>query len=253
MRTSIQLLTWASHAQIRGDIAEAGVWRGGHSLLLKFATEHLQIRTRQIRRVWLLDSFQGFGQNNSGVDAVFNGVNNSAEGWRSVANLFRDFTVLDSRVVLLRGFYQDTLWRIPPFSRFVLLRVDCDMYNSVVQVLCYLYDLVTVGGFVIIDDWGSWPQAQLAVREFLELNGLDQQVRVNIRQSGEDALREARGREPARPMHKVPMQEDVGDVWWQKTSESQVATGDFCLQRASVQARASNVFCTSDCLPACCL
>ena len=30
----------------------------------------------------------------------------------------------------------------------------------------------TRGGFVIIDDWGSWPHAQLAVIDFLEQNGL---------------------------------------------------------------------------------
>lgn len=29
-----------------------------------------------------------------------------------------------------------------------------------------------LGGFVIIDDWGSWPHAQLAVIDFLEQNGL---------------------------------------------------------------------------------
>ena len=38
--------------------------------------------------------------------------------------------------------------------------------------LQYGWAATPLGGFVIIDDWGSWPHAQLAVIDFLEQNGL---------------------------------------------------------------------------------
>ncbi|CAK9116270.1 unnamed protein product [Durusdinium trenchii] len=251
MRTTTLLLTWISQQRIAGDVAEAGVWRGGHALFMKFASDYLQRISRRPRRVWLLDSFEGFGHKNEGIDEVFNRVNNSAEGWYSVISLFRGLQVLDSRVVFVRGFYEESLWKVPPFVRLALLRVDCDMYSSIAQVLCYLYDLISVGGFVIIDDWGTWPSAQLAVIDFLE-QGLAQDVRVNIRKTGADAMLEARRRGP-RPMQKTSSAENVGDVWWQKRMESKVADSRFCLEKVGMKARAVDSFCTEDCLPSCCL
>jgi len=41
-----------------------------------------------------------------------------------------------------------------------------------VAQFCSVRWAATRGGFVIIDDWGSWPHAQLAVIDFLEQNGL---------------------------------------------------------------------------------
>ena len=37
---------------------------------------------------------------------------------------------------------------------FSVLRLDGDYYESTVDLLYHLYDQLSVGGFVIIDDWG---------------------------------------------------------------------------------------------------
>ncbi|CAL1137411.1 unnamed protein product [Cladocopium goreaui] len=196
MKTTALLLLWLSKANIAGDVAEAGVWRGGHALFMKFAADHLSYRfSKRSRRVWLLDSFHGFGYENTGVDEVFNRVNNSADGWLPVIALFRGLNMLDSRVIFLRGFYEDSLPLVPNFIRFALLRVDCDMYSSIVQ---------------------------------------------------------ARRRGP-RSMRKTPNEENVGDVWWQKTMESNVAKSSFCLEQANMKVRAADTWCTDDCHPACCI
>eukprot|EP00913_Durusdinium_trenchii_P003783 g3504.t1 len=219
MRTTTLLLTWISQQRIAGDVAEAGVWRGGHALFMSLVSDMRELNSVmgvRPRRVWLLDSFEGFGHKNEGIDEVFNRVNNSAEGWYSVISLFRGLQVLDSRVVFVRGFYEDrhspspspaaspalelnspkgdclrSLWKVPPFVRLALLRVDCDMYSSIAQA---------------------------------------QDVRVNIRKTGADAMLEARRRGP-RPMQKTSSAENVGDVWWQKRMESKVADSRFCLEK----------------------
>lgn len=50
-------------------------------------------------------------------------------------------------------------------QRIAVLRVDGDLYSSTMQVLESLYPKVSVGGWVVLDDWGV-KQAQLAVYDF---------------------------------------------------------------------------------------
>ena len=60
---------------------------------------------------------------------------------------------------MVKGFYVHSM---PPFraelqqrgERLAILRLDGDIYDSTVDVLYNLYDLVEVGGFVVIDDFG---------------------------------------------------------------------------------------------------
>jgi O-methyltransferase len=40
-----------------------------------------------------------------------------------------------------------------PIARLAILRLDGDMYSSTIQTLNALYDKVTLGGYVIIDDY----------------------------------------------------------------------------------------------------
>lgn len=48
-----------------------------------------------------------------------------------------------------------------------ILHVDADWYESVRLVLHCLYERVSVGGFVVIDDYGGWLGAHRATDEFL--------------------------------------------------------------------------------------
>jgi hypothetical protein len=64
------------------------------------------------------------------------------------------------------GWFQDTLpgAKVGPLA---ILRVDVDLYESTRVVYEHLYDKVTVGGFVIDDDYGS-PSDYPACRRALE-------------------------------------------------------------------------------------
>lgn len=46
-----------------------------------------------------------------------------------------------------------------------VLRVDADMYSGTMDVLSLLYDRVSPGGIVIVDDWAVW-EAQRATLDF---------------------------------------------------------------------------------------
>lgn len=53
-----------------------------------------------------------------------------------------------------------------PIDRLAVLRIDCDLYESTTDVLSSLYARVSKGGYVIIDDYYSWPPCRRAVDDF---------------------------------------------------------------------------------------
>ena len=45
-------------------------------------------------------------------------------------------------------------------------RLDGDMYESTIQALTSLYPKLSIGGYLIIDDYGHWAGQKQAVDEF---------------------------------------------------------------------------------------
>ena len=106
----------------------------------------------------------------------------------------------------MKGYFVDSL----PFLRnellesgekLAILRMDGDMYDSTVDILYNLYDLVAVNGFIVVDDWGwdhstSEGSARLAkslwgardaVMDFRAIHGIeveDSQIMYDIDGSG---------------------------------------------------------------------
>eukprot|EP00928_Gymnodinium_smaydae_P074394 TRINITY_DN57450_c0_g1_i1.p1 TRINITY_DN57450_c0_g1~~TRINITY_DN57450_c0_g1_i1.p1 ORF type:complete len:362 (-),score=72.58 TRINITY_DN57450_c0_g1_i1:2-1087(-) len=268
MRNTVHLLLAADRLGIPGDFAELGVWRGGMSLLMAMAMVRGRARYGAYhgdRRMWLFDTFSGFGSNNTGVDAVFNDVDNSAGGWERVVELFRSYFSLDRFAVFFRGPFHETLPRLHSSQAFAVLRLDCDMYSSLMDALCYMYDLLNVGGFVIIDDWGSWPQAKLAVGTFLEETGLRDEVTLYLSEYDADPWHKYE--ELSRLRGLIPHADNVGGAWWQKLAPSRVLESAVC--RRWVAERGTQLpgglthqvpqraprppVCSNDCWPSCCI
>jgi len=63
-----------------------------------------------------------------------------------------------------------------------ILRLDGDMYHSTMDALNALYSKVSVGGYVIVDDYNCWPHCKQAVEDFRNTHGiLDQIVKIDQR------------------------------------------------------------------------
>ena len=65
----------------------------------------------------------------------------------------------------LKGWFKDTL-PSAPFEKLAVLRLDGDMYESTMDVIRNLYDKVSHGGFIIVDDYHIWPTCKRAIDEF---------------------------------------------------------------------------------------
>jgi hypothetical protein len=138
---------------VPGDLIETGVWRGGACILMRAV---LKAYGETGRTVWLADSFEGLPEPNrtrypaETDEGLVRGL--FSAGLEQVQENFRRYGLLDSQVRFLPGWFRDTLPHAP-FSRLALMRLDGDLYESTMDALVNLYPRLSVGGYVIIDDY----------------------------------------------------------------------------------------------------
>ena len=53
--------------------------------------------------------------------------------------------------------------------------IQGDMYESTVDVLYYLYDKLSIGGYVIMDDWFGFP-SKTACEDFFAVHGINPKI-----------------------------------------------------------------------------
>ena len=92
-----------------------------------------------------------------------------------VQDNFDKFDLLDDQVHFLKGWFSDTLPNAP-IDRLSILRLDGDMYQSTMDALNALYHKVSVGGYVIVDDYNSWPHCRQAVDDFRATHDITDQI-----------------------------------------------------------------------------
>jgi O-methyltransferase len=159
---------------IPGDLVETGVWRGGATIFMRAL---LKVFNVVDKLVWVADSFEGLPEpdpvkfpleatafNSAAMTKYYKHL---AVGLEEVKRNFAAYDMLDEQVKFLKGWFKDTLPQAP-IEKISLLRLDGDYYESTRDALTNLYDKVTVGGYVIIDDYGedSWTYCRKAVDEF---------------------------------------------------------------------------------------
>jgi len=153
--------------KVAGDFIEAGVWRGGATIFMRAI---LQVHGIEDRNVWVADSFEGMPApdiEKYGADKGYDLSNYEylVAKLEDVKANFERFGLLDEHVKFLKGWFRDTLPNAP-INKLSILRIDGDLYESTMDVLLSLYDRVSKGGYVIIDDYYSWPPCRQAVDEF---------------------------------------------------------------------------------------
>lgn len=153
--------------KVPGDFIETGAWRGGACILMRGALKALGVENRTI---WVADSFEGLPKPNAEKYPDDEGdthhtMNVLAVSVETVKENFRRYGLLDDQVKFLKGWFKDTLPNAP-VEELAILRMDGDMYESTMDAFYALYDKVSPGGFVIIDDYGAVPACKKAVEDF---------------------------------------------------------------------------------------
>ncbi|HCW00096.1 MAG TPA: macrocin O-methyltransferase [Acidimicrobiaceae bacterium] len=186
----VDCLTMVLDNDVPGDLMETGVWRGGATVLMRGA---LAAWGDDNRSVWVADSFRGLPPPDAETWPADKGVDLSevealAVSRPEVEASFARYGLLDSQVRFLEGWFADTL-PTAPIERLALLRLDGDLYQSTWEALENLYPKLSVGGILIVDDYGAFEPCRQAVEDY--------RARCNI----SDVV--------------VPV--DWTGVWWQRT------------------------------------
>jgi O-methyltransferase len=163
-------VVFAEH--VPGDFLEAGVWRGGACVFLRALLDLEEGGPK--RTVWAADSFEGLPPPNTKLYPLDRGDEHHAVsflrvGLEEVRLNFERYGLLDEHVRFLKGWFKDTL--PGPVGRLAILRLDGDMYESTIQTLDALYDRVSPGGFVIVDDY-ILLGARMATDDFRAARGI---------------------------------------------------------------------------------
>jgi len=142
---------------IDGDFIECGVWRGGASI---FARIVLDLYHQCHRTVYVADSFAGLPPSKSTLDPIpFDNQPFLEVPLDKVKHHFKKFNLNpDENVQFIKGFFSESLplWK-SKIAKLAVLRLDGDMYESCADIMANLYEKVSVGGYVIVDDWFGFP------------------------------------------------------------------------------------------------
>ena len=150
---------------IEGDLIEAGSWRGGASILMRATLDTLG----EDRTVWVADSFAGFPADSSLEDYDF-----LAAPLEEVQASFERLGLAEG-VRFVPGFFEATL---PPLAgeRWAIVRLDADTYEPTRVALRSLYPGLAPGGYLVLDDYGSFPECRRAVDEFRDEHGITEPI-----------------------------------------------------------------------------
>lgn len=162
--------------QIEGDFVECGVWRGGNAIA---AAEMFRLYDSK-RAVWLFDTFAGMTpptihdvKTHSGVPAAARHLelqHESHNDWcySSLDDVKNNFSSrgLVSNVHFVKGDVNQTLQGDNLPELISVLRLDTDFYESTKKELEVLYPRLSIGGCLLIDDYGHWSGARKATDEY---------------------------------------------------------------------------------------
>lgn len=156
-------------ADVQGEIAEFGTFTGRSAAAIATAIsdwDRLNPSTDDQRNrpktLLLFDSFEGLPEAESEIDKdsphVKSGVWGpglchllSMDGLRNVCEQF----ISADRIMLFKGWFKDTVPTIQPGTKFAMLHVDCDLYQSTIDCLEYMFanSMISEGAAIFFDDW----------------------------------------------------------------------------------------------------
>jgi O-methyltransferase len=197
----LQAVGYVHARRIEGDIVECGVWRGGSSMA---AARALLLAGDAARQLWLFDTYAGMNKPTADdrrirsdepalgkwleTSTAQDGSDWCKASLEDVRDNMKRTGYPEDRIRMVAGRVEETLLdpaNIP--AKIAILRLDTDWYESTRMELEYLFERVSPGGIVILDDYGHWAGAKKAVDESLAtqppyfMNRIDASGRIMVK------------------------------------------------------------------------
>lgn len=164
---NLQTALWAVQQalQVEGDLVELGVFRG-HTTL--FVSEYLQFAT--LPRKWLLyDTFDGIPDDQIDEGWATNGIYKGTFSYEEVRDRFAHIPNID----VIKGRVPEILEGNSP-DRIAFIHIDLNNATAEIQALDALFDRVTKGGVILLDDycWAVSRAQRVAESAWFEARGV---------------------------------------------------------------------------------
>lgn len=166
----VKSISYCFISSVEGDFAEFGTCSGYTASLIAYAInfyssrlhKHEQAHGISARNLCLFDSFEGFPEATMAQDIESPHVASGMWGAGTAKGLNRNelqslvthYLPLE-RVAIYEGWYKNTLFDIEPGRLFAFVHMDCDLYESTIDVLRYLFKHrhIAQGAMLLFDNW----------------------------------------------------------------------------------------------------
>lgn len=177
----IEALRYIVRVGVPGEIVECGVWRGGSMQAAALTLLECDDTERELH---LFDTFEGMPPP-SDADVRLKDGQTAAELMRTSDKDAAIWAIAElddvkqamvetgypaERIVYHPGRVEDTIPDEAP-DQMALIRLDTDWYESTRHELHHLYDRLSPGGILIIDDYRYWKGSYRATHEWLDETG----------------------------------------------------------------------------------
>ena len=163
--------------KVPGDFIEVGVCRGGATIFMRAMLKANDVIDLN---VWFADSFEGLPAPDPkhfpfDRGSKFYKIDYFRVPIEQVKSNFSRYDLLDEQVKFLSGWFCDTL-PSAPIEKLPILRLDADMYQSTYEALEYLYPKLSIGGYVIVDDYRSINTCKQAVEDYRNNHSINDEL-----------------------------------------------------------------------------
>jgi hypothetical protein len=143
-----------------GDIAEFGTFRGHTASVIAKTMARCDRKwpQREPKKLLLFDSFQGLPAPETAADeaVMIDWHEGSLVGLskHQLSSLCSRY-LPQKRICIYDGWFKDTVQTIPSATRLVMLHIDCDLYQSTIDILdhCLRERIISEGAIILFDDW----------------------------------------------------------------------------------------------------
>lgn len=167
---------YVNENNIQGSLVECGVFKGGS--VMNMALTQLNYPT--LRHIYLYDTFEGMtpeGEldiNHRGIPATTILKKPSKKCIASLEEVQQNLTLTGypkEFLHFIKGDVAQTLKQTLP-NKIAVLRLDTDWYESTKIEMEQLYPRLAKGGVLILDDYGYWKGARIAVDNYFASLGI---------------------------------------------------------------------------------
>lgn len=161
LKTLELLVDEIKRADIKGQIAELGVFQGDFAQFLNAAFPD--------RKLYLFDTFDGFDEEELTKEVESSVISATQDIYKntSVQRVMAKMKYKEN-VVINQGLFPSSVNGLE--DEFAFVSLDCDWEESLYQGLCYFYPRLIAGGYIMIHDYNNFLDCAQKAMERYERN-----------------------------------------------------------------------------------